>query len=188
MFKTEVPSASELFSLPIDQLRERLSKLHAPVCSQDMKQFEFQFQKAYRRACYTGEYARVDFFLSGLPEHFLSISAALLIDLNALSWAVYGRQGEIVRLICSKQSDADFVGFDYDLALALLALIDENRPDALQTACLSEINADDIYSSSLSMICEAGRGQNSTELIRLLEARMGSAIDRQIAYQMLTQQ
>ncbi|KPQ29173.1 MAG: hypothetical protein HLUCCX14_07805 [Marinobacter excellens HL-55] len=180
---SKVPSVENLLVEPIASLPKLLSQSLVDISRNARSALELNLQRAYRKACYEGDLARVDFFVFGMREHLPCLASKLLSDKKAVSWAAFGNQPEVIRLICSNQNDSDFFGYDYDLALALFTLArEQNGSDRLSTVLLN-YGPDDAFSSSLSVICQAVKQSGDTELIRVLEPLLAAAIDRQISQQ-----
>lgn len=185
MSALKVPSVNELLVEPVSSLPNLLSQSLVVISEAARRSLSLNLQRAYRKACYKGDIARVDFFLSGLRESLPCEASKLLSDKKAISWAAYGKQAEVVRLICSKQSDADFFGYDYDLALALFTLASEHNDRDLLFDTLLDYGPDDAFSSSLSVVCQAVKQSGETEFVRVLEPFLGAAIDRQVSQQIM---
>lgn len=185
MSASKVPSVDDLLVEPVASLPNLLSQSLVDSSQAARRALGLNLQRAYRKACYQGDLARVDYFVSGMREHFPGEASQLLSDKKAISWAAYGKQVEVVRLICSKQNDADFFGYDYDLALALFTLASEQKHRALLFDTLLDYGPDDAFSSSLSVVCQAVKQSGETEFVRVLEPFLGAAIDRQVSRQIM---
>ncbi|MGP9833610.1 hypothetical protein [Marinobacter sp. NSM] len=185
MVTAKVPTVENLLAEPIASLPQLLSQSLVDISRAARGSLELNLERAYRRACFDGDLARVDFFISGMREQLPYMASKLLSDKKAVSWAASGNQCEVIRLICSYQADSDFFGYDYDLALALFTLAHEQRESDRLFATLLNYGPDDAFSSSLSVVCHAVKQSGDAECVRVLEPYLGAAIDRQISRQIM---
>ncbi|MBN7771242.1 hypothetical protein KUV44_08145 [Marinobacter daepoensis] len=173
-------SDSELLNLPVKEIQRRLVSANMPSSAQEWTRQLHCFQKAYRRACFSGDLKRVRFFLQGLPLSFLSIRDQLLDDKAALSWAAYGGQADVIAFICSQQDDESFIGFDYGAGLEVLVSLESD-----EFARTSEGNPlEGRMSSALAVVSDVASEINAPEILRALEERLTQALDQQIELQM----
>lgn len=180
-------SESDLNRLPVDVLEEALHSAPRILSTRQLDDFAFKIQKAFRRACLSGEIERIKLFLERLPDQLTPISKRLLVDRNALSWAAYGGQPAVVAYICFRQRDSDFMGYDYDAGLKVLASLDavrEGRPISDEHVRLEF--SGHAAASSMAIVYRIAIETNSLQLVEVLEDRIASALDQQIEFQMRT--
>lgn len=182
---SNMPSESDLNCLPIVTLKQMLETTPRMLTSHQLDALGFKFQKAFRRACLSGEMDRIKLFLEGLPDQLNPISKRLLADRTALSWAAHGGQVAVIDYICFRQHDSDFMGYDYDAGLAVLAALDALREGR---SILGEKDgvefSDDAAGSSMAVVYQVAIETKSLDLVAVLEDRIAAALDQQIAYQM----
>lgn len=187
-YEDEMLSESDLNSVPVAALEQMLANIPRTLTPRQSDNLGFKVEKVFRRACLAGDLERVRLFLEGLPEHLARISKSLLTDNTALSWAAHGGQAAVIEYICSRQHDSDFMGYDYDAALAVLAVLDTLRAEGSGAGVHGRVEFSDYAAaSSMAVVYHVAIETKSLELIEVLEDRIASALDRQIAHQMRSQ-
>lgn len=116
-------------SASVQKLQSVFEQAAANLRGAELGSFQRQAKQTFCQACFDGDKDKVLFFLDGLPKFFAWLSKECANDANGVSWACYGKQIEIVRLISERQDPETFIGFDFDVALEILNQArDEDAP------------------------------------------------------------
>jgi len=160
-------------SAPVHALEQMFEDAATNLRGAELGPFQRRAKQTFCQACFDGDVDKVLFFLDGLPEFFTWLSKECANDANAVSWACYGKQTQIVRLISERQDPETFIGFDFDVALEIL---DQARDDE---APLKPIDYDQWHGrSTAEAIHKVAIRENDKSLLRVVADVLEKNLDK----------